>query len=241
MPLLFHLLLTLLLWIGSCALAWAVPAERPRLPEPLGYVSDHAQTLDADWKARIRSVCQDLERKTGVEMVVVTVPTVKPFASAQLYAEALYQQWKIGSASEEHGALILLAVAEHQAAITVGKRMVPIFTPEVVAKVGSEYMDQALRMGHFGEGLYRTVVGLAANAQNVRVGPPPRSHMKGLGFLISLLTVVAAVLVLWWISRPDLRHPYGKIRRGEYWGSGQGGFGGNFGGLGGTMGGDGLG
>jgi uncharacterized protein len=96
-------------------------------------------------------------------------------------------------------------------------------------------------MGHFGEGLYRTVVGLATSAQHVRVGPPPRSHMKGLGFLISLLTVIAAVLVLWWISRPDLRHPYGKIRRGEYWGSGQGGFEGNFGGLGGTMGGDGLG
>lgn len=241
MPILFHLLLPFLFWISASALAWAIPAERPRLPEPLGYVSDHAQTLDADWKARIRSVCQDLERKTGVEMVVVTVPTVKPFASAQLYAEALYQQWKIGSASEEHGALILLAVAEHQAAITVGKRMVPVFTPEVVAKVGSEYMDPALRMSHFGEGLYRTVVGLAATAQNVRVGPPPRSHMKGLGFIISLLTVVAAVFVLWWISRPDLRHPYGKIRRGEYWGSGLGGFGGNFGGLGGTMGGDGLG
>jgi len=55
------------------------PKERAPLPGPLGYVSDHAGVLDDEWKERIRSVCQDLERKTGVEMVVVTVPSIKPF------------------------------------------------------------------------------------------------------------------------------------------------------------------
>jgi len=44
---------------------------------------------------------------------------------------------------------------------------------------------------------------------------------------------------LWWLSRPDLRHPFGRLRRGQYWGSGQGGFGGNFGGMGGGMSGEG--
>ena len=60
-------------------LAQAVSYERPKiqLPEPRGYVSDHAQAIDEEWKERIRSVCQDLERKTGVEMVVVTVPDRK--------------------------------------------------------------------------------------------------------------------------------------------------------------------
>ena len=69
------MLLCLILFEG---LAQAVPYDRPKiqLPEPRGYVSDHAQVIDGDWKERIRSVCQDLERKTGVEMVVVTVPTI---------------------------------------------------------------------------------------------------------------------------------------------------------------------
>ena len=48
--------------------------------------SYYAQAIDGDWKQPIRSVCQDLERKTGVEMVVVTVPTIKPFGSANEYA-----------------------------------------------------------------------------------------------------------------------------------------------------------
>lgn len=233
-------LVLLLVVLAVPAVGWAAPYERPRLPEPLGYVSDHGQAIDADWRTRIRSVCQDLERKTGVEMVVVTVPSLKPFASAQLYAEALYQTWKIGSASEEYGLMILLSVQERQAAITVGKRMVPIVTAEVVKQVWTEYLEGALRTGHFGEGLYRTVVRIATLSQDIRVGPPPRSHLKGLGFAITLVTVIAVLSVLWWISRPDLRHPFARIRRGEYWASGRGGFGGHFGGFGGVSGSDGL-
>jgi uncharacterized protein len=76
-------------------LAAAAPYERPtvKLPDPMGYVSDHAKILDEDWRARIRSVAQDLERKTGVEMVVVTVPSVRPFRSANEYATAIYEKW----------------------------------------------------------------------------------------------------------------------------------------------------
>ena len=101
----------------------ASPYERPtaKLPDPMGYVSDHAKVLEEDWRARIRSVAQDLERKTGVEMVVVTVPTVKPFRSANDYATAIYEKWGIGSAQQEHGILVLLAVEERQAALTLGR------------------------------------------------------------------------------------------------------------------------
>src|SRR5262245_60243032 len=97
------------------------PKERVTLPGPIGYVSDHAQILDGDWKERIRSVCQDLERKTGVEMVVVTVPTIRPFESAKDYAAALYEKWGIGSAQQEHGLMVLVAVQERQAAMTLGR------------------------------------------------------------------------------------------------------------------------
>ncbi len=220
--------------------AGAVPGERPRLPEPLGYVSDHANVLDAEWKARIRSVCQDLERKTGVEMVVVTVPDLKPYATANDYAAALYERWGIGSAQQEHGMLVLLVVHERQAAMTIGRRMLPIVTAPVAGRIATEYLDPAIKLGHFGEALYRTAVALASESQEVRIGTLSKHRFKGLGFWITLFTSIGALSFLWWISRPDLRHPYGRVRRGEYWGTGQGGFGGNFGGFGGAMSGEGY-
>lgn len=213
--------------------------EKTPLPSPMGYVSDHAQVLDAEWKERIRSVCQDLERKTGVEMVVVTVPSIKPFLSANDYATALYEKWKIGSTQQEHGVMVLLAVQERQAAITLGRRMMPVITPEVRNEVGSTYLHPAIELGHFGDGLYRTVVALSSPAQEVRVGLLRTTHMKGLGVWLTLFLTTVGVVTFWFVSRPDKRQPYRRIQRGEYWGTGQGGFGGNWGGFGGGTSGEG--
>ena len=223
-------------------IAHAAPYERSKipLPGPQGYVSDHAQAIDGGWKERIRSVCQDLERKTGVEMVVVTVPTIKPFGSANEYATALYEKWGIGSTQQEHGVMVLVAVQERQAAITLGRKMWPVITPAVVNQVGRESLQPSIDLGHFGEGLYLTVVALASPAQEVRVGDIAKGHSKGLGFWLAIFTGIGAFAYFWWVSRPDLRHPFKRIQKGEYWGTGQGGFGGNFGGFGGGTSGEGY-
>ena len=223
------------------ALASGLPQGKPPLPEPLGYVSDHAGVVEIEWKARVRSVCQDLERKTGAEMVVVTVNTFAPYATAKDYAEALYQRWGIGTAQQEHGILLLAAVEKHQAAVTLGRSMIAFIPPSVLSKIASQYLDPAFRNGRYGEGLYRAAVALASAAQEIRVGSPPRARMKGLGLWLTIISFAGALAFLWWISRPDLRHPFGRIHKGEFWGSGQGGFRGNFGGFGGLTGSDGWG
>ena len=223
------------------ALASGLPQGKPPLPEPLGYVSDHAGVVEIEWKARVRSVCQDLERKTGAEMVVVTVNTFAPYATAKDYAEALYQRWGIGTAQQEHGILLLAAVEKRQAAVTLGRSMIAFIPPSVLSKIASQYLDPAFRNGRYGEGLYRAAVALASAAQEIRVGSPPRARMKGLGLWLTIISFAGALAFLWWISRPDLRHPFGRIHKGEFWGSGQGGFRGNFGGFGGLTGSDGWG
>ncbi|MBM4119645.1 MAG: TPM domain-containing protein [Nitrospira sp.] len=210
------------------------------MPSPMGYVSDHAGVLAPDWKERIRSVCQDLERKTGVEMVVVTVPSAKPYASAQEYAAALYQKWGIGSAQKEHGVLVLAVIDSRKATVTLGKSMVPVITPAIVEEVSSQYLERAFGNAKFEEGLYRAAVAIASASQDVKAAEPSKHKLKGFGVFLTATMSFGALWFLWWISRPDLRHPYGRVRRGEYWGSGRGGFTGNFGGFGGGMSGEGL-
>lgn len=233
--------LMLVLWfVDTQASLYDRPKERLPLPSPMGYVSDHAQVVEPEWKDRIRSVCIDLEKKSGVEMVIVTVPTIKPYPSAKHYADALYEKWQIGSTQQEHGLMVLVAVQERQAAMALGRRMFPVITPEVRTDVSRLYLQPAIERGHFGEGLYRTAVALATPAQEVRFTPPSRPRVKGLGVWITLGTTIAVVGFFWWLSRPDLRHPYRRIQKGEYWGTGQGGFGGNWGGFGGGTSGEGY-
>ena len=233
-------LLVVLLSVAFPTAAGAVPQDRQPLPDPLGYVSDHAGVVEPEWKARIRSVCQDLERKTGIEMVVVTVKTLSPYQNANEYASAIYQRWGVGSAQQEHGIVILAAIEEHGAAVTVGKGLIGRLTHAMVQEAGQQYLDPAFRNARYGEGLYRTTVALASGLQDIRIGEPSRRHMKGVGVVLTVLTAIGAFAFLWWISRPDLRHPFRRLHRGQFWASGQGGFGGNFGGFGGGTSGEGL-
>ena len=214
--------------------------EGQPFPQPMGYVSDHAGVVETEWNARIRSVCQDLERKTGIEMVVVTVKNLLPYRNAHEYASAIYQRWGVGSAQHEHGIVILAAIEEQGAAVTVGKGLIGRLTQTMVQEAGQQYLDPAFRNARYGEGLYRTTVALASGLQDIRIGEPPRRHMKGVGVVLTILTASGAFAFLWWISRPDLRHPFRRLHRGEFWASGQGGFGGNFGGFGGGTSGEGL-
>ena len=87
----------------------------------------------------------------------------------------------------------------------------------------------AIRNGHFGEGLYRTAVALAAISQDIRVGSLAKTRYRGLGFWINVITAIGAFAFLWWLSRPDLRHPYGRLRRGEFWEADKEGLGGTSG------------
>lgn len=236
-------LFTLILVLGtpdSQASLYERPKERIPLPSPIGYVSDHARVVEREWRDRIRSVCLDLEKKSGVEMVIVTVDSIKPYPSAKHYADALYEKWQIGSTQQEHGLMVLVAVQERQAAMALGRKMLPVITSTVRSEVSRDYLQPAIERGHFGEGLYRTAVALATPAQEVRLDTPSRPRIKGLGVWITLGTTAAVVLFFWWISRPDLRHPYRRIQKGEYWGTGQGGFGGNWGGFGGGTSGEGY-
>ena len=220
------IILVMGLLLAATSFAQATSPGRPPLPEPLGYVSDHAKVLEADWKARIRSVCEDLERKTGVELVVVTVPKAAPYRSAQEYASALYERWGIGTAQQEHGLMVLAVIDDRTAAMTVGRPLYGQLPKDRIEQIGRETIEPEFRHGHYGEGLYKAVVSLATHLQDFRVGVKPRSHLKGFGMWLTFAMVVGLLWFLWSVSRPDLRHPFGKIRRGEFWGSGRGGFGG---------------
>src|SRR2546428_13117438 len=149
--------MALIAWTVALAPTPAHPdrAETPpsHLPNPLGYVSDHAGVLDAEWNARIRSVCQDLELKTGVELVVVTVPSTKPYATAKDYGSALYERWGIGTAQQDHGLLVLAVAEGRQATVTVGKSLLGVINPALLGRDGSPDLEPAFRAGRDGDGV----------------------------------------------------------------------------------------
>lgn len=229
----------LFLLIFSAPSMGMTPKEQ-NLPTPLGYVSDYANLLDEEWHKQIRSVCKDLESSSGIEMLVVTLPTISPLAHAQEYASRLYEAWRIGTAQQERGILLLVAVKERQAVVVVGKNLLPILTPQQLDEISLKHLRPMFRSGEYGINIYRSAISLSTLAARTPIpkdNPPPQ---RSAAFWMNIGVVVMMLYALWRFTRPERRHPFPRWKNGEYWGTGQGGFGGNFGGFGGGTGGQGL-
>lgn len=214
--------------------------QEQNLPTPLGYVSDYARLLDEEWHKQIRSVCKDLETTSGIEMLVVTMPNISSFSGAQDYASRLYEAWRIGTAQQERGILLLIAVKERQAAVVVGKNLLSVLTPPKMDEISRQFLNPMFRSGEYGVNMYRSAVTLATVAAQVPMQNVTHKPKRSRGFWMNLGVVFLMLYVLWRFTRPERRHPFSRWKKGEYWGTGQGGFGGNFGGFGGGTGGQGL-
>jgi len=220
--------------------SWGMSPEEQNLPTSLGYVSDYAKVFEKEWYAQIRAVCKDLETNTGVEMLVVTLETIQPLPHAHAYATRLYEAWRIGTAQQERGILLLVSVQERQAVVVVGNSLLGVVTPPVLDEISLKFLQPMFRSGDYGANVFRSALTLASIAGKAPGPQEKRKPKRSAGFWMNLGVVMLMVYALWRFTRPERRHPFPRWKRGEYWGTGQGGFGGNFGGFGGGTGGQGL-
>lgn len=232
--------LVLVFVLAFSALSMGMTPQEQNLPTPLGYVSDYAHLLDEEWHKQIRSVCKDLESSSGVEMLVVTLPTITPLSHAQEYASRLYEAWRIGTAQQERGILLLVAVKERQAVVVVGKNLLSVVTPQQLDEISLKHLRPMFRSGEYGINIYRSAVSLSTLAARATIQKEKPKPQRSAAFWMNIAVVVLMFYALWRFTRPERRHPFPRWKNGEYWGTGQGGFGGNFGGFGGGTGGQGL-
>ncbi len=233
-------LLFLLVWVSPGSAGAAGGEKKSVFPTPLGYVSDYADLIDPDWQSRIREVCKELEDRTGVEMIVVTIATAGPHSHARDYAQGLYKEWHIGSAQQEKGMLLLASLKERQAVVVLGRNLLSVIGKPQLDELSTQYLVPMFENAGYGESLYRTTVELATTAGSAVQAAGERKRSSSAGFWMNVAAALAMLFALWRFTRPERRHPFQRWRRGGYWSAGQGGFGGNFGGFGGSTRGQGL-
>ena len=96
------------LWISAAIAAASFP--------PLtGRVVDQAKILSPVTAADLERKLADLEQKSGIQLVVATVPSLGG-EEIEPYADALFRAWKLGEAKKNNGALLLIAPNEQQGA-----------------------------------------------------------------------------------------------------------------------------
>jgi uncharacterized protein len=95
-------------------------------PQPdAGYITDEANILGKKAENRIERWLWDIEKKTKVEIIVVTIVSLKDFAGTpnstiEDFATALFNKYGIGNLPANNGVLLLVSVGDRKARIELG-------------------------------------------------------------------------------------------------------------------------
>jgi len=77
--------------------------------QPINYLSDYAGIIPDKDEARINYLIRHYKKVTGVEMAVLTIPTLGDEIDLEDYAQVLFDKWGIGEAGVNNGILILIS------------------------------------------------------------------------------------------------------------------------------------
>jgi uncharacterized protein len=228
------------------ALSASVRAADPPLPTLDQPVTDLAEVIDSTSKAAIDRLSRVLKAASGDVLVVVTVPTYKPYADIRSYAVKVFENngKGIGDKGKDNGLMILLARDDRQVWVEVGYGLEQWITDGFAGETSRDFMVPEFRAGRYGAGLLAgaaRIAGRIAQGRNVSLegveipGERPRRQPDiPVGLIIVL--IIAFVLIRSRLGPP--RRRFGGWGGGwSGWSSGVGTFGGGFGGFGGRSGG----
>ncbi|MDP2898857.1 MAG: TPM domain-containing protein [bacterium] len=176
------------------------PTAENSYPQPQdNYVNDYAGLVTERHAGQIRKRFGKLERKRGVEAVVVTINSIRDYPTGdttiESFATNLFNTWGIGHTEKNDGVLILVAVQDRECRIELGAgygRRYDLAMQSVIDKKMIPYFKK----GDYSAGIYKG----ACAAVGKLTGKVPWFPI-----LIGLLIVVVAILLVRGLVRAGRR------------------------------------
>jgi uncharacterized protein len=224
--------------------AFLCVAEPIQSLKPTAYVNDFAGALSAETKAKLESLCTEIDQKANAQIAVVTVKSLDG-DDIDDYAVKLFKAWGIGGKKSDRGVLIVAAVQDRKYRTEVGYGLEPILPDGKVGGFGREAVPMFKDANYSGALSLMTqrvaeTIAADANVQLTGVEPIARPRPSQ-----SFHIPVALIFVGIWIFFHFLGWLWHRIRYGKsvarhtgFWGGGPW-IGGGFGGGGGWSGGGG--
>jgi hypothetical protein len=113
-------------------------------PPLTGRVVDQAGIMNAQSRSELEAKLQNLENKSGIQLVVATVKSLEG-SDIETYANQLFRNWKLGEAKKNNGVLLLVAPKEHKVRIEVGYGLEGTLTDALSSVIISSALYLVLR------------------------------------------------------------------------------------------------
>lgn len=135
------------------------------------FVNDYAEVLSEDTKKYIMQTNQELEQKTGAQVVVVTVTSLDG-QDLESYATELFRKFGIGDSKKNNGVLLLCSTGDRKFRIEVGYGLEGALTDGKTGRIQDEYIIPYLKNDNYDEGIkngFSAVLSEIANEYNVTI------------------------------------------------------------------------
>ena len=129
-------------------------SEKVEQLSPQGYVNDFAGVVDADSRAKLTALCQELDQKANAQIAVVTIHTLDADTASD-FANRLFAKWGVGPKGKDRGVMILVAVDDHQYWTEVGYGLEPILPDGKGSGGFGRQMLPLLRQNQYGAALWQ--------------------------------------------------------------------------------------
>lgn len=145
-------------------------AQRPRygpsapMVQMVGRVTDAAEILPLSAEAQLSGMLEQLERTTGHQAVVVTVPSLDGRSIASVTTD-LGNAWGIGRKGQNDGIILLVAPNERRVRIGVGYGLERTLTDDLCSEIIQREILPHFRNGDLTRGIEAGVEALASHLQ----------------------------------------------------------------------------
>jgi uncharacterized protein len=176
-------------------------APAPTLPDgtlavpPLARVTDTAGVLDGAARSQLEAKLAAFEQARGAQIAVIVVPSTQPEPIAD-FANRVGGVWKIGRAGIGDGVLIVVAVKDRRAWISVARALEGAIPDVVAARITREQMGPQFAKGDFAAGLSAGVDAVMRRIEGEGLPTPagiPRDRVDAGESVMSLLLPIILI------------------------------------------------
>jgi uncharacterized protein len=178
----------------------AVPLAAQTFPARPGqreFVLDQASLIAPQEKEQIRSLCGKLLQETRTPIIVVTIPSLAKYRANDIdvYARALFDNWGIGSQSDNSGILLLVSLGDRKARIELGAAWAHL-QDTTAQMIMQEIIVPNFKQGNYSAGILQGVQGLETMARGKHVTKPVPWWQPALFWGLIILGITAAVSLI---------------------------------------------
>ncbi len=246
-------------WLSAGGVQAETVASFPK--KPARYVTDRAEMIQPADEQTLNGYLQEMEQKTGVQFLVVTVNDMGGLPK-ETFALELAERWKLGRKGKDNGLLFLVAKKERKYRFETGYGLEGVLPDGYLGQLGREAIVPFFRQNEYSRGIAvasLNILNRLATHYKVEIQGMPKLSTRtkrrgGYNWVMVLLAFILGPIS--WIFRArrmmGMRRWRGSglatgmilgstMGRGGWGGGGGGGFGSFGGGGGGGFGGGGAG